>query len=78
MKGTEMNDAEKVFAMVFALILFFVLNLAVFAVMGVVIAYFWNNFLIPNVDLTLSAISWWQAAIGVWLVRILKNVLFGK
>jgi len=74
----DLTDTEKVFTVVLGFVLFLFLGFALLAIVGAVIAYFWNNFLVPNVDSTLPVITWWQAAIGLWLVRILKNVLFGK
>ena len=52
------------------------LNLGIFALIGVGVAWAWNTVLIPNVATELPVITWWQAALGLLGLRMLIGFLF--
>jgi hypothetical protein len=66
-----MNDAVKVIGglLVAGLAIAFVilLNLALFALMGVCGAWLWNAYLVPVTELPL--IAWWEFALGLLVLR---------
>ena len=51
------------------------LSLGIFALAGVVIAYLWNTFVVPNVDADLPTLLWWQASLILLGLRMLFGLL---
>ena len=48
-------------------------SLCIFALAGLVTAYGWNEFVVPNVDADLPTLVWWQAG----AILICLRMLFG-
>lgn len=71
-----MNKLELTLAMAFSLLLLLVAQFAILGVCGAVIAFAWNNFLVPNTEM--PVIFWWQAAIGLWVLEVIKIMIFGN
>ena len=62
--------------LMFALVMFVLaVNLGIFALVGVVLAYLWNTLLLPNVDADLPIVLWWQAALAFLGARMLLGLL---
>jgi len=54
-------------AAVFFFAFIFLLNLALFALIGIAGAWAWNTFLVPATDLPF--IAWWECALGLLVIR---------
>lgn len=67
----KLNDGEAVLAGCLAIILVVVISLGFMALAGLVLAYCWNTFLVPNVEAQLPLLTWWQGAIGFLGLRML-------
>jgi len=51
------------------------LNLGIFALLGVLIAYVWNTFVVPSVDADLPTLLWWQASLILLALRVVTGVI---
>jgi hypothetical protein len=62
---------------IFVAILLVVIGLSVgiFAIAGVVVAYTWNTFVVPNVDADLPTLLWWQASLILLGLRMLFGLI---
>jgi hypothetical protein len=59
-----------------AIILFVLgLNLCIFAVVGVLFAYLWNTFVVPNVGAELPTLLWWQAGLVLMALRVFMGII---
>lgn len=67
-------QAETLAGFIFGYILIILFALAVFGVVGGVLAYVWNTFVVPSVAADLPTLLWWQAALGVVALRVLVGV----
>jgi len=68
-------QAETLAGFIFEYILIILFALAVFGVVGGVMAYVWNTFVVPNVAADLPILLWWQAALGVLALRMLVGII---
>jgi len=62
--------------MMIAIITFvFAVNLGVFAIAGLLFAYLWNTFVVPNVGSDLPTLLWWQAGLALLALRVLMGII---
>jgi|GEM_PF-3699660 len=69
---TGMSAFVLMMIVVFVLLL---LNLGVYALLGLVFAYLWNTFVVPNVGTHLPLLLWWQAGLLLLALRVFFSVV---
>lgn len=64
-----------IFIMITVLVVVLGLSMGVFALCGLLFAYLWNTFVVPNVGTELPTLIWWQASLILLALRVLMGVI---
>jgi hypothetical protein len=69
------TGATAVVLMIVVIVGVLALNLGIFALIGLLFAYLWNTFVVPNVGADLPTLVWWQAALLLLALRVLMGII---